>query len=186
MSYNLIPLSNSTSALLESWIWSAHLLEIPIIKLVCLYHSVMELSLPWNYNNRLLSLQYHWNKKQSCTRYTIDRFSNRKWVSTMDNDGDLWISETSLSQLENFQHSLVLPNIKYNCAVLFCSHLYWLFFMLQNIAFRINKILLDTNTKIWTEITEIIVFRKKLLKFLQSAYTVYPGSVHCKCAIKQI
>ena len=31
----------------------------------------------------------------------------------------------------------------------------------------IKKFLTDTHTKIWTKITDIIVFRKKLLKFLQ-------------------
>ena len=40
--------------------------------------------------------------------------------------------------------------------------------MLQNIFSHMKKkILIDTNTKIGTEITDIIVFRKKLLKFLQ-------------------
>ena len=31
-----------------------------------------------------------------------------------------------------------------------------------------KKILLESHTKIWTEITDIVIFRKKLLKFLQS------------------
>ena len=44
--------------------------------------------------------------------------------------------------------------------------------MLQNIFFRIKKILIDTHTKIWTEITDIIFFRKKLLKFLQGVMVV--------------
>ena len=40
--------------------------------------------------------------------------------------------------------------------------------MLQNIFSHIKKnFLIDTHTKIGTEITDIIVFRKKLLKFLQ-------------------
>ena len=33
----------------------------------------------------------------------------------------------SLSILEKFQHSSALPNIKYNCALLFWSQLYWVF-----------------------------------------------------------
>ena len=40
-------------------------------------------------------------------------------------------------------------------------------YTLENI-FR-KKFLIDTHTKIWTEITDSIVFRKKLLKFLQGA-----------------
>ena len=42
--------------------------------------------------------------------------------------------------------------------------------MLQKIFSHIKKILVDTHTKIWTEITDTVVFRKKLLKFLQGAY----------------
>ena len=44
-------------------------------------------------------------------------------------------------------------------------------FMLQNIFSHIKKILIDTHTEIGTEITDIIVFRKKLLKFLQGEKT---------------
>ena len=40
---------------------------------------------------------------------------------------NLCISESSLGILEKSQRSLVLPNIKYNCVVLFLSQLYWLF-----------------------------------------------------------
>ena len=39
----------------------------------------------------------------------------------------LWISETSLDKLEKFQLSLALPNLKYNCAVLFLKEMYLLF-----------------------------------------------------------
>ena len=42
------------------------------------------------------------------------KLSNRKWVSTMCNVGNLWILEASLSKLEKFQHSLAVPDIKYN------------------------------------------------------------------------
>ena len=40
---------------------------------------------------------------------------------------NLWISEPSLGILEKFQCSSALPNMKYNCAVLFWSQLYWVF-----------------------------------------------------------
>ena len=33
-------------------------------------------------------------------------------------------------------------------------------------------ILIDTNTKMWTEITDLVVFRKKLLKFLQGVMMI--------------
>ena len=65
---------------------------------------------------------------------------------------NLWISEPSLGILEKFQRSSAVPNIKYNCALLFWSQLYW--------VFRANKV---TNTLslhssevhlcIWTEET---------------------------------
>ena len=57
----------------------------------------------------------------------IHRFSNRKSILNMCTVGNLWISEPSLGILENFKHSSGLPNIKYNCIVLFLSQLYWLF-----------------------------------------------------------
>ena len=37
--------------------------------------------------------------------------------------------------------------------------------------------LIDTNTKMWTEITDLVVFRKKLLKFLQGAQVYSPPEV---------
>ena len=36
--------------------------------------------------------------------------------------------------------------------------------------------LIDTNTKMWTEITDLVVFRKKLLKFLQGVQFCRPNS----------
>ena len=39
---------------------------------------------------------------------------------------NLWISEPSLGILGKIQSSLVLPNIKYDCVVLFLSQFYWL------------------------------------------------------------
>ena len=45
-----------------------------------------------------------------------------------------------------------------------------------------KKILIDTHGKIWTEITDIVVFRKKLLKFLQGdeASKASNAMSHCK------
>ena len=59
--------------------------------------------------------------------FDIHRFSNRKWVLTMCSVVNLWISEASPSQLKKFQRSLALPNIKYNCAILFLCQMYWSF-----------------------------------------------------------
>ena len=39
----------------------------------------------------------------------------------------LWISEPSLGIMEKFQHSLALPNTKYNCSILFLCQMYWSF-----------------------------------------------------------
>ena len=76
--------------------------------------------------------------------------------------------------MEKFQCSLVLPNIKYNCAVSFWSQLHWLFIYASKYIFPHKKIfLIDTHTKIRTEITDIIVFMKKLLKFLQGVVVYY-------------
>ena len=70
--------------------------------------------------------------------------------------------------MDKFPCSLALPNIKYNCAVSFWSQLHWLFIYVSKYIFPHKKnFLIDTHTKIGTEITDIIVFRKKLLKFLQ-------------------
>ena len=46
---------------------------------------------------------------------------------------NLSISEQSLSVLEKIQHNLVLPNIKYNCAVLFLDKCIGYLFLLLNI-----------------------------------------------------
>ena len=58
--------------------------------------------------------------------------------------------------------SSALPNIKYNCVILFWSQLYWVFIYDSKYS-----ILIDTNTKMRTEIIDLVVFRKKSLKFLQ-------------------
>ena len=55
---------------------------------------------------------------------------------------NLWISEPSLGILEKFRHSSALPNIKYNCVVLFWSQFYWVFIYGSKICF-----LIDTNAK---------------------------------------
>ena len=76
---------------------------------------------------------------------------------------NLWISEASPSKLKKFQHSLVLPNTKYNCTISFWSQLYWLFIYASKYIFPYKNFLIDAHTKIGTEITW---YRKKLLKFL--------------------
>ena len=60
--------------------------------------------------------------------------------------------------------------MKYNCAVLFWSQLYWLFIYASKYIFPYKKILIDAhrvpkfNRNYWYR-----RFRKKLLKFLQGA-----------------
>ena len=51
---------------------------------------------------------------------------------------NLCISEPSLGILEKFQRSSALPNIKYNCVVLFLGKLYWLFPLCFKIYFPIG------------------------------------------------
>ena len=67
---------------------------------------------------------------------------------------NLWISVPSLGILEKFQSNLALSNIKYNFPVLFWSQLFWLFIYAPKSISH----------------TDSVVFRKKLLKFLQGAY----------------
>ena len=76
--------------------------------------------------------------------------------------GNLWISEASLSQQEKLQCSSHLPNIKYNCVLLFFESIVLGIYLWVKIYF-----LIDTNAKMWTEFTDIVIFRKRLLKFLQ-------------------
>ena len=80
-----------------------------------LYFILGRAELGWNFSSILMD------------GFDIHRFSNRKWVLTMCSVGNLWISEVSLSQLEKFQRSSALPNIKYNCAILFLCEMYWSF-----------------------------------------------------------
>ena len=51
--------------------------------------------------------------------------------------GNLWISDLFLGILEKIQCSFSLPNIKYNCVVLFLSQLYWLFIYASKYIFPI-------------------------------------------------
>ena len=44
--------------------------------------------------------------------------------------------------------------------------------MLQNIFSLIKNCLIDIHTKILTEITDMVVFRKKLLKFLEGEIVI--------------
>ena len=65
--------------------------------------------------------------------------------------------------MEKFQCSLALLNIKYNCALSFWSQLHRLFIYASKYIFpHKKKILIGTHTKIGTEITDIIVVRKKI------------------------
>ena len=99
------------------------------------FESYINTQYNWLQNNtaqlyfKLGRAKLHWNFSSIPKDGSdIHRFSNMKSVSTMYTVGNLWIScITSLSKLEKFQHSLALPNIKYNCAVLFWSQLYWVF-----------------------------------------------------------
>ena len=68
--------------------------------------------LRWNFSS--------WLKDAS----DIHRFSALYMVKTHFLLGNLWISKPSLSILEKFQHSLALPDIKYNCAILFLCEMY--------------------------------------------------------------
>ena len=54
----------------------------------------------------------------------IHRFSTLHMVNIHFLLENLWISKPSLSILEKFQCSLALPNIKYNCAILFLYEMY--------------------------------------------------------------
>ena len=112
---------------------SVHILGIGVYEKIC-FQSEINTQYNWLQNNTvqlyfiLGRAELHWNfSSKPKDGSDIHRFSNRKWVSTMCTVGNLWISEASLSKLEKFQHSLALLNIKYNCAVLFWSQLYWVF-----------------------------------------------------------
>ena len=54
----------------------------------------------------------------------IHRFPTVHMVKTHFLLENLWISKPSLGILERFQRSSALPNIKYNCAILFLCEMY--------------------------------------------------------------
>ena len=61
---------------------------------------------------------------------------------------NLSISGPSLGILQNFQCRLALPNIKYNCAVLFLRQVYYLFnYAPKTKNSTEKKILIDFNVK---------------------------------------
>ena len=72
----------------------------------------------------------HW-KVSSCLRDATDIYSYRfptvHMVKTHFLFENLSISEPFLGILQNFQHRSALPNIKYNCAVLFLRQVNYLF-----------------------------------------------------------
>ena len=62
--------------------------------------------------------------------------------------GNLSISEPSLGILQNFQRRSALPNIKYNCAVLFLRQVYYLFnYAPKTKNSTEKKFLIDFNVK---------------------------------------
>ena len=73
--------------------------------------------------------------------------------------GNLWISGASLSQVEKFQCSSTLPNIKYNSAIYFCVKCTGHLCMLQNIVFRwlplYNPIRIDWYAQKLSDVTEL-------------------------------
>ena len=68
-----------------------------------------------------------WNSTKIMDGSDIHRFPKVHMAETHFLLENLLISEPSLGKLEKFQHRSALPNIKYNCALLFWSHLYWVF-----------------------------------------------------------
>ena len=66
---------------------------------------------------------------------------------------NLSISEPSLGILQNFQRRSALPNIKYNCAVLFLRQVYYLFnYTPKTKNSTEKKILIDFNVKTFRSI----------------------------------
>ena len=80
----------------------------------------------------------------------IHRFQTVHMVDTHFPLENLWISEASLSKLEKFQFSSTRPYIKL-CSIILESIVLGIYF-----CFKIY-FLIDTNTKIWTEITDLFV-----------------------------
>ena len=92
----------------------------------------------------------HW-KVSSCLRDPTDIyiFPIVHMVKTYFLLENLSISEPSLGILQNFQHRSALPNIKYNCAVLFLRQVYYLFNYAPKTKNSTEKkeILIDFNVK---------------------------------------
>ena len=89
-------------------------------------------------------------------------------VLTMCFVGNLWISEASLSKLENFQYSLALPNLKYNCAVLF---------------FERNVLVIYLCFQIFSH-RQPLNLRQNLLIYSQKAeFTKLPSGCHCNARV---
>ena len=65
--------------------------------------------------------------KEHTHTFLLNRFAKVHMVETHFLLENLKISEPSLGILEKFQRSSARPNIKYNCALLFWSQLYWVF-----------------------------------------------------------
>ena len=75
----------------------------------------------------------------------ISRFSNSHVHCR-----NLWICEPSWGIMENFQGSSALPNIKYNCVVLFLSKLYLL------CIYASKYFLIDHHCKSQTEFSDLL------------------------------
>ena len=109
----------------------------------------------WLQNN-IAQLYFILGKAKLCWNFSswirdasdIHRFPTLHMVEIYFLLENLWISVPSLGILENLQCSSAVPNIKYNCVVLFLSQLCWLYIY----ASKYISIITDTHTKIWTEI----------------------------------
>ena len=77
-----------------------------------LYFILGRAELRWNFSS--------WLRDAS----DIHRFPTLHMVNIHFLLENLWISKPYLSILEKFQCSLALPNIKYNCAILFLYEMY--------------------------------------------------------------
>ena len=66
-------------------------------------------------------------------------------------------------KFEKWQCSAHLPNIKYNCGVLFWSQLYWIFL-------HDSKHIFSTNTKILAEITNLVILGRNYWSSCRVSY----------------
>ena len=107
---------------LKSWgcLWSGWIEAGWKIGIGCCTQVFQKIFKFYYWNNNIAQLYFILGRAKLCWNFSsilkdgfdIHRFSNRKWVLTMCSVGNLWISEASLSQLEKFQRSSALPNIK--------------------------------------------------------------------------